>query len=98
MKFCLLYDKIPSFLLFYLVTVLLNGVSTILSISCGNINLFLLSKTILEEVCSNLREQCIGKNVLILLLPLLNFLFKLAKTGLKLISRSACDNLSVAEG
>jgi len=55
----------------------LYRICCILGISLAHINLFLLCLTILEEVCCYLREQCIGQNVLILLLPFLHFGFEL---------------------
>ena len=70
----------------------LYRVSTVLCICDGSINLGLLGFTILEEFGCNLREQCIGKNVLFLLLVLLHLFFDTCKLGL-VMSGSLCGTL-----
>ena len=57
----------------------------------------LLRLAILEEVNCNLREQCIGEDILILLLPLCDFLLVLRKGRLKIVRRAIVDYLRVAD-
>ena len=75
----------------------LCGICAVLCIGFGQIDTGLLSLAVFEEVDCYLREQSIGQNVLILLLPLGNFLLKLGKLGLDQICGTAGDRLLVAD-
>ena len=53
--------------------------------------------SLFKEVEGNLRELCIRKNILRLFNPLLNLATELIKLRLKLICRTAFDNLLVTD-
>ena len=55
----------------------LHGISPILGIGLGHIHLFVLGLAVFEEIYRHLREQRVGKHILVLLLPLFHLLFDL---------------------
>ena len=70
----------PPFDIFY--PGLLYRICLILCICCCYIHTCLLRFSVLEEFCCNLWEQCIRKNILILLLVLRHFLLELSERWL----------------
>ena len=75
----------------------LYRISLVCGIGLGYVNTGLLCLTVLEEIGCNLREQSVGKNILLLLDPLLALLTELRKLGLNQVCRSAGDRCNIAD-
>ena len=73
----------------------LCGISSVGCVSLGHIHLALLCVTILEVVDGDLREQSIGKDVLILLLVHLALFLELGKLRLDQVRGTAGDGLCI---
>ena len=75
----------------------LYRISLVCGVGLGYVNTGLLCLTVLEEIGSYLREQSVGKNILLLLNPLLALLTELRKLGLNQVCGSAGDRCNIAD-